>query len=163
MLTMTTYGTWLRGCPGGWVEDGRVFPPEPALQAYDRRRMKHPPFFFGVHQLVDIGEAIGSALQDRLRLRIGAMAVQTWHVHVLLGAGPHPVATLAKCTKDAVRWHLRVGRPVWGSGYDKRFCFDWASVKARIAYIERHNVEIGLPAKPWGFIEDLVRGRSFLS
>jgi len=46
LLTMTTYGTWLRGDRRGWVDHGRVLPPDPELQGADRRRMKHPPFLF---------------------------------------------------------------------------------------------------------------------
>ena len=33
MVTMTTYGTWLRGDARGWVEDGRTYPANPALEA----------------------------------------------------------------------------------------------------------------------------------
>jgi hypothetical protein len=64
MVTMTTYGTWLRGDPRGWVEDG-----------------------------------------------------------------------------------------IWTVGYDKRFCFDMASAQARVSYVEKHNTEQGLPARPWDFID----------
>ena len=45
-------------------------------------------------------------------------------------------------------------RPLWSDDYDKRFCFDAQSVRSRIAYVERHNLAIGLPAKPWPEIEE---------
>jgi hypothetical protein len=32
MITMTTYGTWLRGDYRGWVDDGRILPPDPILE-----------------------------------------------------------------------------------------------------------------------------------
>lgn len=29
MFTMTTYGSWLRGDERGWIEDGKLMPPNP--------------------------------------------------------------------------------------------------------------------------------------
>jgi hypothetical protein len=46
LITMTTYGTWLRGDRRGWVDDGKILPPDPILEAADRRRMKHPVYIF---------------------------------------------------------------------------------------------------------------------
>jgi len=108
---MTTYGTWLRGDARGWVDGGIVFPAAPALEAADRRRMKHPTFRFEADQWWQIGQWIGTSLQDRLAVRVWAMTVQTWHVHVVVGATAHPVGRVVKCAKDAVRWGLRPGRP----------------------------------------------------
>ncbi len=50
-LTMTTYGTWLRGDMRGCVDEGRVLPPDPELEAADRQRMKHSAFLFQRGQL----------------------------------------------------------------------------------------------------------------
>ena len=52
-------------------------------------------------------------------------------VHFVIGATEHPAGDLAKCAKDAVRYGLRAGRPIWGAGYDKRFCFDWTMRRSR--------------------------------
>ncbi len=155
LLTMTTYGTWLRGDRRGWVDRGLVLPPNPDFEAADRRRMKHPLFLFERGQLSKVGTFIGKSLRDRLQLRIFALTVQTWHVHVLVAATEHSVEGIAKYAKDAVRWGLRPGRPIWSDGYDKRFCFDEESVHGRIEYVERHNPRIGLSEKPWDFIESL--------
>jgi len=154
MITMTTYGTWLRGDMRGWVErGGRVLPPNPRLEAADRQRMRHPVFLFDESRLLEIGAAIGKSLRERLGLRILAMTVRTWHVHVVIAATDHSISNVVKCAKDAARWELRPGRPIWTDGCDKRFCFDEDSVRRRIEYVERHNKESGLPAKPWDFIE----------
>jgi hypothetical protein len=159
MITMTTYGTWLRGDMRGWVErGGRVLPPDPPLEAADRARRKHPVFLFDASRLLEIGAAIGHSLRDRLHLRILALAVRTWHVHTVIAATEHRLPKIVKCAKDAARWELRPGRRIWTAGYDKRFCFDEESVRRRIAYVERHNTELGLPAKPWDFIEDYPFG-----
>ncbi|MBI3467136.1 MAG: hypothetical protein HY000_29330 [Planctomycetes bacterium] len=152
MITMTTYGTWLRGDARGWVDRGIVFPPDPELEAADRARMKYPEFRFRANDWLRVGEWIGRSLRERLQIVIWAMTVQSWHVHLVIPATPHPISRAVKCAKDAVRWGSRLDRPIWSDGYDKRFCFDEASALGRIAYVERHNVEVGRSARPWDFI-----------
>ena len=153
MLTMTTYGTWLRGDERGWVDDGRILPANPILKDDDRKRMKHSVYLFERSRLLDVGEFIGKSLCERLNLRILALTVQTWHVHLLFGTTVHAIADIAKCAKDSVRWGIRPKRPIWSDGYDKRYCFDESSVWNRMRYVERHNVEQDWPAKPWPFVE----------
>ena len=75
--------------------------------------------------------------------------MQSWHSHFVTSGCDRSVEDVVKCAKDAVRWKLRLGRPIWGVGYDKRFCFDVAAVRQRIAYVERHNLEDGLSACPF--------------
>ena len=152
MLTMTTYGTWMRGDIRGWIDAGRLMPPDPAVERADRQRMDHPMFLFDRRGLLEIGEAIGQSLQSRTSVKIYAMTIQTQHVHVVLGNTPASLGRIVKCVKDAARWHLRAGRPVWGAGYDKRFCFDETSLRARIEYVERHNARMGWARRPWKFI-----------
>jgi hypothetical protein len=155
MLTMTTYGTWLRGDQRGWIDDGVVCPPDPKREAADRARMKHQPFRFRVDQLHDVGEAIGRALIDRKQVTVLALTVETWHMHVVIGATRHDVGVVVKCVKDAARYALCVGRPIWGAGYDKRYCFDAPALQSRVAYVERHNLRRGLAPRPWPFITDI--------
>ncbi len=156
MFTLTTYGTWLRGDRRGWVDDAIVFPPDPELEARDQQRMKHPPLLFDRDQLIDIGWMIGRSLQARLEAVIHAMTVQVWHVHIVTAWLSEEFGEQAKCMKDAVRWGLRPGRPIWSVGYDKRFCFDPASVHSRIGYVRKHNPQIGFEADPWPFIVPYV-------
>lgn len=159
LLTITTYGVWLRGDARGWVEDGVVYPPDPVREMLDAERMKYPPFRFPKEVRFDTAHAIGRSLVDRLNQRIFAMCLQSWHTHIVIGATTASIPDIVKCAKDAARWHLRPGRPIWGVGYDKRFCFDLRSVENRIQYVERHNLEEGLPARPWDFISEFdLRG-----
>ena len=153
MLTMTTYGTWLRGDARGWVDDGVVKPPCSPLLESDRKNLKHHPFFFAEQEILNVGRFIGESLISRMDQHILGLTVQSWHVHLIVGATQEPLPDVVKCTKDAVRWGLRLNRPLWTESYDKRFCFDEKSVRHRIAYIERHNVDSGLSARPWSFIE----------
>lgn len=115
--------------------------------------MKYPPFQFEPNTLSLIGSKIGQSLRERLRVRLAAMTVQAWHVHFVVMATSHPIGDVVKCAKDAARWTVQPGRPIWTRGYDKRFIFDAGLLRTRIAYVERHNVQMGLPAKPWPFIE----------
>ncbi len=152
MFTFTTYGTWLRGDQRGWVDEGRTLPPDPLLEESDRQRMKHDVCLFPRDKWQDIGYAIGRSLIDRLELRLLALTVQSWHVHFVVGITDRDVGDIAKCAKDAARYHLRPGRPIWTDGYDKRFSYDEPGVMSRILYVERHNTEIGLPPQPWDFL-----------
>jgi hypothetical protein len=144
LFTITTYGTWLRGDARGWVEDGVTYPPEPRLEDYDRSNMKHVPFLFTRADRPRVGHEIVLQLKKRLHLRVYAVCVQSWHSHFVTGASLVDVADIVKCAKDSSRYLLRVDRPIWGVGYDKRFCFDARTVHARVAYVERHNTEDGL-------------------
>ena len=152
MITMTNYGTWLRGDRRGWVDDGRVLPPCPKLEAADAARLKHTPYYFDEDRLTDIGQMIGDSLTTRKQVRLLALTVATWHTHLVIGATRHDLGDVVKCAKDAVRYGLRPGRPIWTAHYDKRFCFDERSVANRIRYVERHNEARGWQAKPWTFV-----------
>jgi hypothetical protein len=143
MITMTTYGTWLRGDPRGWVRDGVAQRPCPRLEAADAERMPWPPFEFESSALADIGEAIGRSIVERRRMAVLALTVQPRHVHFIVAGDGGDLGALVKCAKDAVRWHLRPDRPIWTRGYDTRFCFDDASLRSRIRYVERHNEAMG--------------------
>lgn len=155
MVTMTTYGTWLRGDRRGWVDDGVIMPPNPQLEGRDANRMKHPPFRFERDRLCDVGAMIGRSLIERMDVSILALTVQTWHVHFVIAATPHDIGVVVKCAKDAARYGLRPGRPIWTDGYDKRFCFDMNAVRGRVRYVEKHNITMGWPARPWDFITPL--------
>jgi hypothetical protein len=114
--------------------------------------MKHSVYIFPRDQLLNIGTFIGDSLIDRLNATIYAQHVGTWHAHLIVGPIHHDIADVSKCDKDAVRYGLRPGRPIWTDGYDKRFCFDERAALTRIAYVERHNEAMNWPAKPWPFI-----------
>jgi len=163
LFTITTYGTWTRGDARGWVDDGIVFPPDPILEVLDRERMKYPVFKIPKNQRLDAAQAIIDSLRDRLDLRVFAMCMQSWHSHFLTSASDVHVSDVVKCAKDAVRWKLRVGRPIWGADYDKRWCFDVSSVENRSRYVERHNLEDGLVAVPFAgvvkFVPPVIRSR----
>jgi hypothetical protein len=155
LITATTYGTWLRGDERGWIDDGVLMPPDPVLQTNDRERLTHPPYLFAVESLMRIGDAIGLSLRERQKHHILALTVQTWHVHVVIGFTPLGMDRVVKCAKDAARYHLRPGRPIWTDGYDKRFCFEESSLRARVGYVERHNERLSWSPRPWSWLTPL--------
>jgi hypothetical protein len=130
-------------------------PPDPQLEARDKRSMKYEAFCFDPDDLLRVGQMIGESLIARLDQKILALTVQRWHVHFVVAGTEVRVPRIAKCAKDAVRWGLRLDRPIWSDDYDKRFCFERAAAHARVAYVERHNLENGWPAKPWSFISEI--------
>jgi hypothetical protein len=135
MFTITTYGTWLRGDIRGWVDDAVVFPPDPRMEDLDSNSMNEPPFRFAYADRVPVAQAIAESLTTRLHLQVYAVCVQSWHSHFVVGATVHTPAVIVKCAKDAARWKLRRERRIWGTGYDKRYCFDAPSVQTRINYV----------------------------
>jgi len=151
-LTWTTYGTWLRGDRRGWVERGLVYPPDPVLEEADRRRLRYPPFLLPRRQRHRAGELIGQSA-DRLGAKVHALFVGAWHVHLVTGYVHVPLPEVVKVLKEGVRNGLGYSRAIWVDGYDKRFCFDAGSLRARVEYVCKHNVEDGLAPDPWGFIE----------
>jgi hypothetical protein len=155
MITSTTYGTWLRGDRRGWIDDGQLMAPDPELEAADRGRLKHPPFVFEKSQLLDVGRIIGRSLVTRLNAPVLALHVGAWHFHLVVGVQPADVPAVVKCAKDAVRFQLRPSRPIWTADYDKRFCFDDASLRRRVRYVQRHNEQLGWPPQPWEFVTPL--------
>lgn len=153
MVTMTTYATWLRGDERGWIDDGILMPENPVLEKADLVRCKHPPYYFNRDDCLRLGEKIGESLISRLNLCLLAITVRTWHTHFVYAASASEEPEIVKCAKDAARYDLRPGRPIWTEGYDKRWCYNDRQVLTRIDYVERHNLEWGLPAKPYKFIQ----------
>ena len=147
MVTITTYGIWLRGDHRGYVEDGRILPADPALQEADRGRLKHPPLRFTQTQEIVVGHAIAAVVVEQIDAPMYALAVEDWHTHVVLGPCRPDIGEVVKTIKEAARYALRLGRPIWADGYDKRWCFDAESLRRRTQYVERHNTRRGLPAQ----------------
>lgn len=139
LLTWTTYGTWLLGDARGWVDQGIVFPAAPHIQLADRRRLKHPPFLFPPMQQSAAVEFCTSAMKS-LGTAPLALHIGSWHVHIVIPYLHVPLPAIVKTVKDGIRRGLDHRRPIWTDGYDRRFCFDYASLQNRVDYVRRHNL-----------------------
>lgn len=136
MITTTSYGTWLPGDVRGYVEHGRILPASPNLQQHAHRLMKRDAVYF----LKDDQRVLFNALYEAsnlYRYELIAVSVESWHMHWLIYHRRDAVARMVGRLKTAMRKALERGR-IWTAGYDKRYCFDEASVLARHAYIKRH-------------------------
>jgi REP element-mobilizing transposase RayT len=74
--------------------------------------------------------------------RIHALAVNAAHVHVVTEYVNQPISKMVAYYKKAARLALKAtghtGR-LWTTGYDKRFCFDRATLDQRIEYVKKHE------------------------
>jgi len=153
MLTMTTHGTSLPDEERRCVEQDVILPAEPIRAPDVPASTDLAPLLFARSRLHFAGRLIGTALQKELGLRVWALAVQVWYAHLVVAATWEPAGRIVRCADEAVREGLELRRPIWGDGYDQRFCFEEETARQWIAYVERHNAAIGLAPKPWSFIE----------
>ena len=154
MLTVTTYGTWLRGDRRGWVDDGKIMPADPQREDMDRQQLKYPPFYFNQAQQLAAGVFVIRSAREKLRTPIWALAIEPWHMHVVTGPFDKPIGEASKEFKLSVLHGLHLGRPIWSKGYDKRWCAEPDVVAARVRYVERHNVRRDMPAQRWPGLDD---------
>jgi hypothetical protein len=153
MLSVTTHGTSLSDEERQCVEHDVILPARPVRETVHPGRAGPPALLFSHGELHFVGKLIGTALREKLGLHLWALAVQVWYAHLVVATTAEPVDRIVRCAEDAVREGLGLKRPIWEPGYDKRFCFDEETAAQWIAYVERHNRAIGLPPKPWSFIE----------
>ena len=153
MLTMTTDGTWLPEEERQCVEQDVILPAEPMREGAGQQATGESALLFSRDQLQYVGKLIGTSLQEQLGLRIWALAVQTWYAHLVVAATREPIDRIVQCADQSVRKGLELRRPVWGDGYLKRFCFDDETARRWMTYVERHNIAVELPPRPWPFIE----------
>ena len=153
MITMTTDGTWLPEEERQCVEQGVILPAEPIWDETDRDPTDASPLLFTREQSLYVGKLIGTSLREQLGVRCWALAVQTWYAHLVIAATGEPIDRMVHCTDQAVRAGLELRRPIWGDGYLHRFSFDAETVAGWITYVERHNIAVELPPRPWPFLE----------
>jgi REP element-mobilizing transposase RayT len=135
------YGTWMRGDNRGWRKDGKIYPANPLIKRIDESQMKGKIVRLGENEKAIAREAICKKASS-LGQRIFAISVWSNHVHVVVGYDGRKIEETVRIYKNAATAALRrsglEGR-VWGGGYDKRFCFDEAALKARIEYVKGHG------------------------
>ena len=141
MLTWTTYGTWLQGDERGYVKDGVILPANEHLEEANRKQQVQDAVRLSDVQQQAVREAIlkEAALREQ---KVCAISVQATHVHVVVRQTGEPIDKMVAYYKTAARLALQekghTGR-LWTRGYDKRLCFDDASLTAKIEYVESHN------------------------
>ena len=141
MLTWTTYGTWLQGDKRRYVKKGKTLPPDEKLfkvneelQASETVRLSPQQKKLVRAAIINESRAVGQ--------RILALAVCSNHVHLVAQYIPKPVADIVahykKAGRLALKEHGTDGR-LWTKGYNKKFCFDQATLEQKIKYVQNHN------------------------
>lgn len=141
MITWTTYGAWLQGREEGFVKDGKVRGENVALKRDCEVKVKGSPVRLRGKEKEIVRQAIVEAAK-RFKQKILAVAAHSNHVHIVAEYVDRPIGVLAGYYKNAARVALQrqgfEGR-VWTRGYDKRYCFDEKSLRARVDYVRKHK------------------------
>ena len=142
MLTWSTYGSWLQGDEKGYVKCGKVLGGNRALENSNLASLVKERVFLTDPQRKVVRDAI---LEEAARYgqQVHALSVLSDHVHLVLGCiDRFSIERAVRCYKNAtisVMVASGFAGKVWTKGYDKRFCYDEQSLRARIAYVRRHR------------------------
>jgi REP element-mobilizing transposase RayT len=139
MLTWTTYGTWLQGDERRYVKDGVIRPANIPLANTNKEQLTKDPVILTMSQRKEIENAIRARAND-IGQKIYAISIGSRHVHIVLDYITTDLGLIVRYYKMAGQTALRdsgfVGR-LWTKGFDKRFCFDEKSLRARINYVNK--------------------------
>jgi len=149
MVTWTTYGTWMQREKKGLVKDGKVIGGSGRMWSASNKCLSQKPVRLSAEEMTI---ARGAIVENAKRIgqRILAIAVCSKHVHIIVGYDGRPIEQAVRRYKNAATAALRtngMSGKVWTKGYDKRYCFEEKSLRARIAYVERHNLAEELSEK----------------
>ena len=141
MLTWTTYGTWLQGDERGYVQDGKIRRGNKGLAQANKLSQVQASVKLSKAQRELVREAIAGEAVLR-RQRVYALAVRATHIHIVVEHTRLPISNIVAYYKRAGRLALKAtghtGK-LWTRGYDKRFCFDEASLEQKIEYVKSHD------------------------
>ncbi len=141
MITWTTYGSWLQGREQGFVKDGQFRGENIAIKRDCEGKLENEPIRLGRSERDVVRKAVEEA-SKRFGQKILAIAVCSNHVHMVAEYVDVPIAVIAGYYKNAGRVALKqcgVAGKVWTRGYDKRFCFSAKDLRARVAYVDKHE------------------------
>jgi len=153
MITWTTYGTWLQGDERGYVKNAKIYPANKALMQANTQLQSQDAVRLSKSQLQLVKQAILNQ-SKLLGQQIYALAVRPTHVHLVAEYIAKPISKVVAYYKKSARISLKnagYNGKVWTRGYDKRFCFDHATLNKRIKYVKLHNTALTTPYKTWGF------------
>ncbi|MHC4426654.1 MAG: transposase [Planctomycetota bacterium] len=141
MITWTTYGTWLQGNERGYVKNGHTYRGNKALMQRNRELQSQDMVRLSRNQQQVVRKAITEEAELQGQ-RIYALSVQSNHVHIVAEYTRQPISKIVAYYKKSARLALKVAGhngKLWTKGYDKRYCFDKASLEQRIKYVQDHN------------------------
>jgi len=152
-INFNTYGTWLRGDRRGWFErrgsgPSTRLPPNPALEAADRRRLKEPPLYLDSDQRENVALAIRELCEYR-GWDLSALHVGREQVFVVVLAEQEPARVMgsmkARATRKLRQMRLDLGRTrFWGRGAGIRRLWGESAIREEA---ETVNARQGLSEK----------------
>ena len=141
LITWTTYGTWLQGDKRGYVKNGKVCPGNKALLRTNEQLKSQDSVKLSKIQRMLLRKTImkEAELQNQT---IYALAILPTHIHIVAGYVDQPISKIVAYYKKAGRIALKTtghSGKAWTRGYDKRFCFDQATLGQKIKYVQDHD------------------------
>jgi REP element-mobilizing transposase RayT len=141
MVTWTTYGSWLQGDKRRYVKDGKVLDVDEHIYSLCKKLQKSPAVKLRSKEKKVVHQVIMTEA-ERTGHQVEALIVCSNHVHLVARWSYHPIGKIVSGYKNAAMFALhnlgRSGR-IWTRGYDKRYCFDEESLRARVDYVKRHK------------------------
>ena len=110
-VTTTSYGSWLPGDVRGYVRRGVILPGDSELLEMSRRLMKGSPVRFSTAECDLLFAALVEACAE-FEYRLSDVAIESWHLHMLLFHGDDKVETVMGRLKTRMRQRLARGR-IW--------------------------------------------------
>jgi REP element-mobilizing transposase RayT len=141
MITFTTYGSWLQGDKRGYINGGEELEPNHLLEEANKKLLTKEPVILTKIQRKMVEDAI-YAKAEELDQKILSLSVCSNHTHIVIDYTTTDLGLISRYYKMAGQTALHnsgfKGR-LWAKGFDKRFCFDYKSLKRRIKYVNAHN------------------------
>jgi len=135
-VTTTTYGTWLPGDARGFVEDGRILPPDPARLHRATALMKKGPVLLSEAEQTAAFRALSTACEE-FGYQLTDCTVECWHLHWIVEHGFDAVPAMVGRLKTRMRQALTRGR-IWTEGYCHRCLYTTEEIETTQGYIARH-------------------------
>ncbi|HTQ39429.1 MAG TPA: transposase [Pirellulales bacterium] len=161
--TVTTHGTWLHGDPRGSWRNGKLIGPDPLLHQTASQAMNGDQESLSAHEIDLAAEAFGTVCRNHGH-RVLAATIRSTHAHLVFAPLSEPIEKVTGWIKRQSSaaifgWRRQHGRStpqhLWTARRFLKYIFDEQHLINTIEYVRRHNLEAGLPADPFPWIESL--------
>jgi REP element-mobilizing transposase RayT len=162
--TVTTHGTWLHGDPHGSWKDGRLIEPNPLLLQSMEASMTSDAEKLSFDEIELAADAFGTVCL-RGGHRVLAATVRPIHCHLVFAplttSIDRVVGWLKRQSASAVFAARRsrgslTPRHLWTERRFVTFMTEEDHLLNTIEYVRRHNLETGLPADPYSWIDPIT-------
>ena len=135
-VTTTTYGSWLPGDARGFVENGRILPPDSVRLRRANSLMKKAPVILSEAEQTAAFRALSAAC-DEFSYQLTDCTIECRHLHWIVGHGFDAVPAMVGRLKTRMRQALTRGR-IWTDGYCHRCLYTPKEIETARGYVARH-------------------------